>query len=147
MATFCLEEMFRSIYSSIVEAASSVQDAAVDSMRDRFFDQSADGSYVPKVLKLSLPHAEAGKVELKTFDVPLFSLSKHTAMAIDELTMDFELELKSIDDGTGKKLMAAMPRGWFSKASTAKITVKFKGADPAEGVMLLNDKAHAFLPK
>jgi hypothetical protein len=116
MATFALDALFKAVYQSVVEATHAVQDRAWES------------------------------IEAKPLDVPLIALTKHQAITMDEMTMEFEVELRSLKEDEAS-LAAVMPRGVWSRNPTAKVTIKFKGSDPSEGLMLLNDKAHSMFPR
>jgi len=146
MATFALDALFRAVYQSVVEATHAVQDRAWESMEGQYFDKAEDGTLSPKMVRISVPHVDQGRVETKPLDVPLIALTKHQAITMDEMTMEFEVELRSLKEDDAS-LAAVMPRGVWSRNPTAKVTIKFKGSDPSEGLMLLNDKAHSMFPR
>jgi hypothetical protein len=148
MSAFTLESMFEAVYKSVVDAVHTVQDASWENTKQQYFDQDSDGNLVPKTARMTLPHMEDGKLGLKAFDIPLLTLAKHQTITVDEMTMAFDVELRSLDKADKEQgLLAAMPRGFISRYPTAKVTIKFKGGEPCEGLMLLNDKAHSVLPR
>lgn len=146
MASFSLDSLFQAVYQSVVGATRAVQDTAWANIESQYFDKNADGALTPKMVRISVPHVDQGSVVSKPVDVPLLALTKHQAITMDEMTMEFEVELRGVGQDDAQ-LSAVMPRGIWSRTPTAKVTMKFKGAEPNEGLMLLNDKAHSVFPR
>tara|TARA_R110000868_G_C10810569_1_gene757800 strand:+ start:38 stop:469 length:432 start_codon:yes stop_codon:yes gene_type:complete len=141
---FNLKEMFSNIQSSIVEAAHTVEGEVFKNTKARYFDEQPDGSFHPKTVKLNLPQTTStGKVIYNAVDIPLFTLAKHNSLSLDEVHISFEIDLKHDDDSTLKGTLA---KGFLSRKS-AKVELKFKGAEASEGVMLLNDKIQQTIPR
>ena len=97
-----------------------------------------------KSIVLNLPHTEHGKLTETTVEVPLFSLSKHNSLAVDELKVNFEVDLRGLKNDD---LVGSLPRRFLTRKSQAQVEIKFKGADASEGVMLINDKIHQTFPR
>jgi len=146
MSSFSLKAVFESVHQAVVDAAASVENASWQSLCDRYFTQAADGTYEPKTIRLTLPHVDQGQVAQKPYDIPLFALVKHHALAMDTLKVEFDVELRGLDK-PDDALMAAMPAGFLSRNPTAKVSITFKGGDAHEGVMLLNDKILKSFPR
>lgn len=147
MAVFSLKSMFAAVHESIVDAAHTVEQSTWATINERYFTQNDDGSFDPKTVKMNLPSVgDDGKVAYNPVDVPLFSLSNHQALAIEELTIGFDVDLKGLNNDDSA-IMGDLPKGFFKRSATAKIEIKFKGADASEGVMLLNDKIMQTMPR
>ena len=81
----------------------------------------------------------------------MFALVKHQAMTIDQLDMDFEVELHGLDqlqsEGDDEDVLSASTSGGaFSRKTIAKVHMTFKGEEPPEGIMRLNDKVLKIFP-
>ena len=146
MSSFSLKAVFEAVHQAVVDAAAAVENASWTSLRDRYFTQAEDGTYTPKTVRMTLPHADQGKVTQQPFDLPLFALTKHHSLAVDTMKVEFDVELRGLDKPEDC-LMAAMPRGLLSRNPTAKVSITFKGGDAHEGVMLLNDKILKSFPR
>lgn len=152
--SFALQALFQSLHRAVVQATRVAQEASLKSLRRDYFHQVKDeegnptGTWEPKTMKMVLPHSEGGSVTPVEYEVPVFSLVKHQAMVIDTLRMEFEVELHGLDSLTvaeededdGPAVAAATPAGTFSRKSIAKVEMTFRGDDPPEGTMRLNDK-------
>ena len=146
MSSFSLKSVFEAVHQAVVDAAAAVENASWTSLRDRYFTQADDGTYTPKIVRMTLPHVDQGKVTQQPFDLPLFALTKHHSLAMDTMKVEFDIELRGLDK-PDDSLMAAMPRGLLSRGPTAKVSITFKGGDAHEGVMLLNDKILKSFPR
>ena len=144
MSSFSLKAMFSAVHEAVITAAQDIEQNTWWTLKDRYFDQQSEGNLVPKTVRMKLPHAEHGKVTEALVDVPLFSLSKHHALVMDELNIEFEVDLRGMgDDG----FVGSLSKKFLSGKSMAKVQIKFKGADASEGIMLLNDKIHQTFPR
>ena len=144
MAAFALKAMFAAVHEAIICAAQDVEEEAWATLKDRYFDKNDDGSFHPKTVRINLPHVEHGKITQAAVDIPLFSLSKHNSLAVEELKVQFEVDLRGVEGGV---VMGALSKRFLRGKSTAKVEIKFKGADASEGVMLINDKIHQTFPR
>ena len=113
MASFSLGAMFGAVHEAIVNASQDVEQSAWQTLKERYFIETGDGSFEPKTIRIKLPHAENGKVTQAPVDVPLFSLSKHGSLVIDELNMKFDVDLKGLDK-KDKHLVGSLPRKFLS---------------------------------
>ena len=144
MAAFSLKAMFAAVHEAIVTASQDVEGGIWDTLQERYFDKNEDGTYKPKSIVLNLPHTEHGKLTETTVEVPLFSLSMHNSLAVDELKVNFEVDLRGLKNDD---LVGSLPRRFLTRKSQAQVEIKFKGADASEGVMLINDKIHQTFPR
>ena len=146
MSSFSLKAVFEAVHQAVVDAAAAVENASWTSLRDRYFTQAEDGTYAPKTVRMTLPHVDQGQMTQQPFEHPLFALTKHHSLAVDTMKVEFDVELRGLDN-PDDSLMAAMPRGLLSRNPTAKVSITFKGGDAHEGVMLLNDKILKSFPR
>jgi hypothetical protein len=156
--SFPLQALFQAIHRSVVKATRVAQDASLKSLQKDYFTEVHDesgkptGTLKPKTVVMTLPHQEGPEIKKIPYEVPLFALVKHQAMTIDELEMDFEVELHGLeqlqvdDDEDETVLSASTSGGAFSRKTIAKVRMKFKGDDPPEGVLRLNDKVLKIFP-
>jgi|TARA_R110000803_G_scaffold210594_2_gene282863 hypothetical protein len=138
--SFSLKAMFSAVQEAIVESAQAVEANTFAAAKDRYFTENKDGSFDPKTVRLNLPH----NGEVASVDVPLFTLAKHTSLVLDEASVSFEIDLDNLGDG---ELTGKLPKGFLGRRAAAKIELKFKGAEAAEGVMLINDKIQHTIPR
>lgn len=142
-----------------MKATRVAQAASLNSLQKDYFDEVKDadgnptGQLAPKVMTMVLPHQEGSEIKQASFDVPMMALVKHQAMTIDTLEMEFEVELHGLEDlpadpEEGAVLSASTSGGAFSSRKTiAKVHMTFRGEDPPEGVMRLNDKVLKTFPQ
>lgn len=132
-----------------------VETTVWENTASRYFEideSAADGSYKPKIVMLNLPSVEEGVVKYTPYEIPLFTLVKPHNISLEEMTMEFEVELQSTSNNA---MTVSLPRnisklsGLLSAGSNskAKVMMKFKATDPQEGVMLINDKLMKVIPK
>jgi len=158
--SFALQALFQSLHRAVVQATRVAQEASLKALRRDYFQPVLDDdgkptdTWEPKTLKMVLPHVDGEAITPVEYDVPLFSLVKHQAMVIDTLRMEFEVELNGLDslaqaddeEGDGPVVAASTPAGTFSRKTIAKVEMTFKGDDPPEGTMRLNDKILTTFP-
>lgn len=145
MSSFSLKAVFEAVHQAAVDAAAAVESASWDAIRDTYFTQ-ADGAYTPKTIRMILPHVDQGNVTQQPYDLPLFALSKHHALSIDTMKIEFDVELRGLDKPDAS-LIAAMPKSFLSRNPIAKVSITFKGGDAQESVMMLNDKILQSFPR
>ena len=107
--------IFNSLYESVTEAQKAVETRHLENVRKQYFTDSGE----PKTTPITVGD--------KTHNIPLYSLTPHHNLIIDEVSIDFEIDLKHGDEG------AVGFFGKFKKSKMANITIKFKGTDKAEG--------------
>ena len=156
---FPLQALFQAIHRAVMKATRVAQAASLNSLQKDYFEEVKDadgnptGELAPKVMTMVLPHQEGSEIKQASFDVPMMALVKHQAMTIDTLEMEFEVELHGLEDlpadsDEGAVLSASTSGGAFSSRKTiAKVHMTFRGEDPPEGVMRLNDKVLKTFPQ
>tara|TARA_B100000676_G_C17986695_1_gene792325 strand:- start:69 stop:497 length:429 start_codon:yes stop_codon:yes gene_type:complete len=141
--SFNLKELFKSLHTSI-EEATDVSRCSVNRWIDQFFEIDSDGKHIPKYAKMQLPVVENGVMVEKEINVPLYTLANHQSMSIDTLEIDFCV---SLDDLQDKEAVASMfPMFKKESENKARIKMSFKGGDPAEGIMKINDALVKVIP-
>ena len=156
--SFPLQALFQAIHRAVVQATRVAQEASLRSLQRDYFtelhgeDGQPTGKLKPKTLAMMLPHQEGEEIKPTVFEVPLLALVKHQAMTIDTLEMEFEVELHGLDqlqpqEGEDAVLAASTAGGAFSRKTMAKVQMTFRGEDPPEGVMRLNDKVLKTFPQ
>ena len=92
MSIFSLKSMFESVQQSVADAATSVESSLWKSICDRYFTEK-DGNLEPKTVRVMLPHVSNGVIEHQPYEMPLFTLAKHSSLALEKLTVEFDVEL------------------------------------------------------
>ena len=108
-------DIFNSLYESVTEAQKAIESRHLENVRKQYFTESGE----PKTTPI--------KFGGETHDVPLYALTPHHNLVIDEVAIDFEIDMNHGKEGA---------TGWFGKfkkSKMANIVIKFKGADKAEG--------------
>ena len=147
--SFPLQSLFQALHQAVSQAAHTAQQASLEMLTDYFTEiKDADGNpsgvYVPRTMSLALPQHDGDEIKHVKHDVPVFSLVKHQAMSLETLEMVFDVELHGLDDldkgDTCEDVAVSTPTGPFRRKTMAKVTMTFKGSNPPEGTMRLNDK-------
>jgi hypothetical protein len=140
---FNLTELFKSLHAS-VEEATDVSRCAVNRWIEQFFTVDEDGKYTPKYVTMIMPVMVGGQMVEKEIRIPMYTLANHQSMKIDELEIDFCVNLEDLQD----KETIAHGFGLFKKQSDnrAKIRMSFKSGEPAEGIMKINDSLVKTIP-
>ena len=115
-----LDDIFQSIYSSVVEAQNTIESHYLGEIVDDYFEK--DGT--PKVIIVKLP-GQDGK--LKDVHIPAISLVPHQGILIDEVEVEMKVKL------SGSKELAT-------------IRVKFRGEQPPEGLARIKDNLIKVIP-
>ena len=144
---FPLQSLLEALHQAVNQATNVAKESSLEGLKDFFYETHDDkgdptGEWKPKTIKLILPSAEGSEIKSEAYEVPLYSLVNHQSMSIDELKMDFEVELLGLDNlpDSGTTHLMASPPGVFSKKTIAKVEVTFKGGAASEGMMKINDK-------
>lgn len=151
-ANFNLEHLFETLHGAVTSAVQSTENSVWESTANRYFEPDPAGGYRPKMITLNMPSVVDGKIEYSSYEIPMFSLVKPTCIALDEMSMEFDVELQGQEKNA---ITAALPRNITNKDgsssadvnSRAKLMMKFKATDPQEGVMLINDKLIKVIPR
>ncbi len=148
---FPLHALFQALHKSVIQATKVARETSLESLKKDYFTQvhaedgSPTGVWKPKTITMVLPSPEGQEIKDVSYDVPLYSLVKHQAVALETLKIDFEVELHGLEqlqseDGGDENMLASTPAGVFSRKTMARVEVTFRGEDPSEGMMRINDK-------
>ena len=78
-------------------------------------------------------------------EVPRLSLVQMGTVALDEVELDFPLRLHGVEE-EGQQLLVEFPGSALADESCARVRVRFKGGNPPEAVMKLNDTLMSIIP-
>ena len=142
-----LDDIFQSIYSSVVEAQNTIESHYLGEIVDDYFEK--DGT--PKVIIVKLP-GQDGK--LKDVHIPAISLVPHQGILIDEVEVEMKVKLSGSEEEKDSK---GQKQGKLKKIITdfsnreggkelATIRVKFKGEQPPEGLARIKDNLIKLIP-
>ena len=142
-----LDDIFQSIYSSVVEAQNTIESHYLGEIVEDYFEK--DGS--PKMIRVKMPGKEG---KLQEIHVPAISLVPHQGILIDEVEVEMKVKLSGSDEEKDSK---GQKQGKLKKIITdfsnrdggkelATIRVKFKGSDPPEGLARIKDNLINFIP-
>ena len=142
-----LDDIFQSIYSSVVEAQNTIESHYLGEIVDDYFEE--DGT--PKVIVVKLP-GQDGKP--KDVSIPAISLVPHQGILIDEVEVEMKVKLSGSEEEKDSK---GQKQGKLKKIITdfsnreggkelATIRVKFKGKEPPEGLARIKDNLIKFIP-
>ena len=142
-----LDEIFQSIYSSVVEAQNTIESHYLGEIVEDYFEK--DGS--PKMIRVKMPGKEG---KLQEIHVPAISLVPHQGILIDEVEVEMKVKLSGSEEEKDSK---GQKQGKLKKINTdfsnrdggkelATIRVKFKGSDPPEGLARIKDNLIKFIP-
>ena len=151
-SNFDLESLFESIHTAVTGAVQTTETALWENTAKRYFEEDSEGGYRPKMITLDLPSVDNNQLTFSTYQIPLFSLVKPTNVTMEEMSIEFDIELQGAEESA---ILAALPRNITKKDgspsadsnSRAKLSMKFKATDPQEGVMLINDKLIKVIPR
>jgi len=142
-----LDDIFQSIYSSVVEAQNTIESHYLGEIVDDYFEK--DGT--PKVIIVKLP-GQDGK--LKDVHIPAISLVPHQGILIDEVEVEMKVKLSGSEEEKDSK---GQKQGKLKKIITdfsnreggkelATIRVKFRGEKPPEGLARIKDSLIKLIP-
>ena len=142
-----LDDIFQSIYSSVVEAQNTIESHYLGEIVDDYFEK--DGT--PKVIVVKLP-GQDGK--LKDVHIPAISLVPHQGILIDEVEVEMKVKLSGSEEEKDSK---GQKQGKLKKIITdfsnreggkelATIRVKFRGEKPPEGLARIKDNLIKVIP-
>ena len=142
-----LDDIFQSIYSSVVEAQNTIESHYLGEIVDDYFEK--DGT--PKVIIVKRP-GQDGK--LKDVHIPAISLVPHQGILIDEVEVEMKVKLSGSEEEKDSK---GQKQGKLKKIITdfsnreggkelATIRVKFRGEKPPEGLARIKDNLIKVIP-
>ena len=91
-----LDDIFQSIYSSVVEAQNTIEQHYLGEITEDYFEE--DGT--PKMVVVKLP-SQDGK--LQEVHIPAITLVPHSGIAIDEVSVEMKVKLSSGEDEKERK--------------------------------------------
>ena len=162
MAQFSLDEFVQAIQTAVVKSTDIAETHALNHIRQEEWwidtgEKAGDGNpiYRPRMVTVRLPIWEEGKQVHKDIQVPMQTLVTGQSLAIDQMTVEMDVELEGMEDGADdgcehRKLRinpAVGGNGWFAKKrNTAKISITFKGQEPPEGYARIDNQLIKLLP-
>ena len=113
----------------------------------RMLSEYFDPDNRPLYVKLRLPRLPegGGPLEHVEVEVPRLSLVQMGTVALDEVELDFPLRLHGVEE-EGQQLLVEFPGSALADESCARVRVRFKGGNPPEAVMKLNDTLMSIIP-
>lgn len=142
-----LDDIFKSIYSAIVEAQNTVEQHYLGEIKEDYFDSKGNPYTVP----ISLPTGNSG--EMRIVNIPTITLVPHNGMAIKEVSIQMEVALSDSDEehkdkgkgGKLKKFITDLSRRNTNKRM-AEIKVVFEGKETPEGLARIKDNMNKLIP-
>ena len=142
-----LDDIFQSIYSSVVEAQNTIESHYLGEIVEDYFEK--DGS--PKMIRVKMPGKEG---KLQEIHVPAISLVPHQGILIDEVEVEMKVKLSGSEEEKDSK---GQKQGKLKKIITdfsnrdggkelATIRVKFRGEQPPEGLARIKDNLIKVIP-
>tara|TARA_Y100000034_G_scaffold99818_1_gene122825 strand:- start:361 stop:792 length:432 start_codon:yes stop_codon:yes gene_type:complete len=142
MHRFSLTGLFTALHAAVSEATKVARDNGITQVQEDFFyRETEDAPYSPRTIALRLPTVIDGKPAEAIANVPLYALAHHQSLAIDQLVVSLDVELHALDE---KEIMVASSAA--STTTKVHIEMTFKGSDPPEGTMKINDKLAKAIP-
>ncbi len=140
-----LDDVFKSIYSAIVEAQNTVEQHYLGEIQEDYFDK--DGN--PITFPVSLPVGEDGTMQ--TVPIPLITLVPHWGLAVREVGVSMRVALTDGDEASDKTRKSGKLRKLVSNLSNrntqmAQLKVVFDGRDPPEGLARIKDSLTKLIP-
>lgn len=137
-----LGTLMEALQQAVGRAQEQLQSCQLRTLSE-YFDENNEPLYV----KLRLPRipADGGPLEHIEVEVPRLSLVRMGMVALDEVELDFPLRLKALEEKE-KQLLLELPGTTSDGEDCARIRVRFKGGEPPEAVMKLNDTLIKLIP-
>lgn len=135
---------------TLMEALQQAVDRAQEQLQTyqlRMLSEYFDPDNQPLYIKLRLPRMPetGGPLEHMEVEVPRLSLVQMGTIALDEVEIDFPLRLHGVEEEAGR-LLVEFPGASTVDESCARVRVRFKGGDPPEAVMKINDTLMNIIP-
>ena len=137
-----LETLMEALQQAVDRAQEQLQAYQLRMLREYFDEENR-----PLYVHLSLPRlAEDGRgLEHLEVDVPRLSLVRMGTVCLDELELNFPLQLREITKDTGQ-LLVEFPGSLQAEGGCAHVRIRFKSGEPPEAVMKLNDTFLSIIP-
>ena len=135
-----LDKLVEGIYNSVMFAQRKVETEHLKRIMSTYFDQHGNA----KTFKVNLP---CNNGEVNTADIPLITLSNNSHLVIDELEMEFSVNLGHFGDEINQEnnKLSALLTGPATENKTS-VKIKMKGANPPEGIAKVNDQLLKIFP-
>ena len=143
-----LSKLFAALHEAVSEATEVARNHSLSYLKKDYFEEELDsegektGVWIPKMVKMKLPVVRDGKLENQEVSIPLYSLAKHQSLCMDELKISLNVELRDVKEG----VLVSLSHKWFSEPTKAQVEMTFKGQDPPEGIMKINDRLVKTIP-
>lgn len=142
----------KGLVQSLVGAIASAQDAIEYQQIRKIMEHVKDGR--PEMMQLRLPsmRSEASLDAEDVYRIPLLALMPHTALKIEEASMDFQVSLGDMSDrhsrsegGNGQNIASGLDSEiqidhrltGRETSNSVRLSVKIKSLDPSEGTLKL----------
>jgi len=144
------EKEMQNTLGGLIEALQQAVDRAQEQLQSyqlRMLSEYFDGENQPLYVKLRLPRIPAGGGPLEHIEVevPRISLVQMGTVTLDELEMDFPLRMQELSEDE-RQLLVDLPGSALSDEGCARVKIRFKGGEPPEAVMKLNDTLLKVIP-
>ena len=138
-----LDDIFKGIYSSIVESQNVVEQHYIDEIKKDYFDDKGN----PYTTPVSLP---IGNGEMKIVHIPTITLVPHYGMQLKTVEIEMKVaispgEKKPVDTKL-KKIRKFITDHSMRNKELAKIKVVFDGKEPPEGLARIKDTLIKIIP-
>jgi hypothetical protein len=133
-------QLVRSLYRSTMMAQQKVEELHIQNFVTKYFDEDGKPNFVSLVLPT---HDNDGNTSVSV-DVPLLTLAHSNYLNINELEMEFEVELGHFEDIEGDNISAKVTS--ISGKNVAKVRLSFNSADPPEGIAKIREELNKVLP-
>jgi len=135
---------------TLMEALQQAVDRAQEQLQSyqlRMLSEYFDADNQPLYVTLRLPRLpeDGGPLRHTEVEVPRLSLVRMGTMALDQVEVEFPLRLHGVAEEP-RQLLVEFPGSSQTDESCARVRVLFKGSDPPEAVMKLNDTLLSILP-
>ena len=163
MASHSLEDLVKAIQAAVLGATDIAERHELHSLeREEFWYQEHDKNgkpitaedgtpvYRPRMVTLRMPVPEDGKLVEKDIQVPLQPLVTGQSLAVDEISVEMDVELHGLDGGEeSKQLMCSTTAGGnilAKRHNSAKLKITFNGTSPPEGYARIDNQLIKLLP-
>lgn len=149
------DDLISAVHNSII-TANQIAEGQHISLLESYFDENHSPLYMETNLPFHDPRNPDG-VTYKSVKIPKLSLVPISSLKMKEIEINFEVKFTQLmrnlaEEDANEK--SNLPKGLFSFNNSskngfndmAKITIKFEGTDPPEGIMRINEHLVKLLP-
>ncbi len=138
-----IEDIIKSLGTAVQEAHTAVLDKSAEQFFAKHFDITESNSlntvYKPRTIEIALNNDPDGSSS-KIIYVPTAVLVSHSALLIDEVKVNFNIDISEESDG-----MNAQVQGNAASANTGSMEIVFKRTDEAEGLARIETQLNGML--